>query len=437
MLVCEPRRFAKIFCVPTAAKTRHVGLFRNASSFAAAKSFLVSSSVHTMPDEQTPLTGESPTGSIPSGYKGSGGGSRNTCLCLVALLGGLGLVLLTRSAPAPSIMAADESWPKTLAKIDQAITPLVDNILFTTTEGAAADGWAKSDEPCDPLLGQSWLYGGERSAKYSAAIYFTPETKDSPGLLSAIETDIYGYVEENLVGLFFTQEKTSKDGAYHSISIALRNGEDEDLCAPVALGGNPPYVVISPGMANMPVPLTEDDPELVRSEWQRGSCIPNMGYHWSRFLSPVTEMPYKTSELVPVTPMYSSRDGSLNGVFVMASSRQQTWPAQCDVNKGPTDPCPFLSGELNMWDSSPGLNEDTCTRFYMCSNFCGDCRFTGTEAGRATTMHFFFKQTAFFTPDAEVCFDDGNKPFPNGQRPYCPNGDYPKRLPIEECVIGP
>lgn len=367
-------------------------------------------------------------GSIPtdpdtpaaSSEKGSGC-SRNACLALAALLGGLGL-LWTGMAPTPPVSLLQdppaEHWPGTLLKIDQAYNEEFPNMMFTTTDGAIKNGFVKSDEPCDPMLGQSWLRGGERSAKYSAAVYFTPESEGSPGVLSAIEADFYGHVEESLIGLFFGEEKTSKDGTFRSISVALRNGEEEDLCAPVA-PGNDPYVMISPGMANMPVPLREDDPELL-SEWQRGSCIPSMGYHWSRFLSPVTEMPYKTSEMVPIVPMYSSTDGTINGIFFWATSKQQqTWPAHCD-GKLPGDPC--LSGELNMWDASPGLTEANRPRFFMCSNFCGkDCEFTGTEAGMSTTMHFFFKDT-FAGPDAETCGGF------NGQRPYCPNGDYPKML---------
>lgn len=144
-------------------------------------------------------------------------------------------------------------------------------------------------------------------------------------------------------------------------------------------------------MANTPVPVKEDDRELL-TDWQRGSCIANMGYTWSRFLSPVTEMPYRTSKMVPIAPMYSSTDVTINGIFFWATSKQQTWPAKLCLQVLPLTT--FVPLKLNMWDASPGLTEANCPQFYMCSNFCGvDCALTGTEDGRSTTMHFFFKDT--------------------------------------------
>ena len=117
-------------------------------------------------------------------------------------------------------------------------------------------------------------------------------------------------------------------------------------------------------MANMRVPVTEDDPELL-SEFQEGSCIPPMGYHWERFLAPVTELPYKAKELVPIVPMYSSFDGTLNGVFFLATSRKQNFPAaECPDLKSVSDPCLHESGKMNFWDTSPGLRETTCGRFF-------------------------------------------------------------------------
>lgn len=363
------------------------------------------------------------------------GSSRNVCFGLAVILGAVGLsvgLLSTRTAPVtapvePPVVAPEAPpavhWPPLLLKIDSVFKPLPNFMPFTSTEAAAAAGWEKSDEPCDPLLGQAWLYGGERSSKISAAIYFTPDVGDTPGVISGIETDFYGYVEENLIGLFFGEEKTSKDGSFRSISVALRNGDEEDLCSTTtpAAPGNAPYVLVSPGMANMLVPLTEDDPELL-SEWQEGSCLQGMGYHWERFLEPVKELPYKASELVPVVPMYSSDDHALNGIFFLATNRKQNWPAkECPTAFDPFDPCLSQSGKMNFWDTSPGLREASCGVFFMCSNFCGECEFTGTPDGMFTTMHWFFRNTL-----AESC---------GGSKNHCRSGVYPTLVPEEECSL--
>ncbi len=60
------------------------------------------------------------------------------------------------------------------------------------------------------------------------------------------------------MGTFFGDEKTSIDGSYRSVSVALRDGNVENLCdteTPVS-PGNPEYVMIGPGMANMPLSVT-------------------------------------------------------------------------------------------------------------------------------------------------------------------------------------
>lgn len=367
------------------------------------------------------------------------GSSRNLGICLAVLLGAFAFMSMRKTpitdpieVPPPPEPEGPPAvhWPPMLSKIDSALRPIPNIMPFTSTEVAAAAGWAKSDEPCDPMLGEAWLYGGERSSKVSAAIYFTPDVGDTPGVISGIETDFYGYVEENLIGLFFGEEKISKDGSFRSLSVALRNGEEEDLCStttPVA-PGNAPFVLVSPGMANMRVPVTEDDPELL-SEFQEGSCIPPMGYHWERFLAPVKELPYKAKELVPIVPMYSSIDGTLNGIFFLATSRKQNFPAaECPELKSVSDPCLHESGKMNFWDTSPGLRETTCGRFFACSNFCGECELTGSPDGMYTTMHWFFRNT-FAGPYGETCGGF------NGPKPYCRSGVYPSFASPEECGL--
>ena len=335
---------------------------------------------------------------------------------VLAVFAGLGIFLLGGksddvSTPAPTAaLLVDEApgkhWPETLVKIDAAYK--FPNVLPTTTTGLYKKGWRKTGEPCDPMLGEAWAYQGERAFNYSAAVYLTPQVGDVPGVVSGIEVDYYGYTPEKQIGIFYGEEKTSSDGSYRSISVALRNGEVENLCdteSPVA-PGNPEYIMVSPGMANLPVPVTED-PELL-SDWKEGSCLPGMGYHWSKFLDGDDELPYKAEKLVPIQAMYtSSEEKTINGIFFSAADKMQlSYPANCK----PATSCSV--GKVNFWDNSPGLLEEKRTRFFMCANFCGDCELTGTANEYYTTMHWFFKMTF-----DEICNSDK----PPGE-PHCREG---------------
>ncbi len=247
----------------------------------------------------------------------------------------------TSNAPSPDIPEPPpppaEHWPGGLYKMGGVLPGVLPGVpapqgVPTNTVDAAAEGWVKIDEPCNPLLGEEWLYGGERAQNISASVYFTPEVGDDAGVLSAIEVQYYGAVEENLVGTYFSEAKESNDGPYHSLSVALRNGEAEDLCdtGTPATPGNNAYVMISPGMASKLVPLTEDSPDLI-SDWKEGSCIRTMGYHWIQDVKQGADLTYKAENFVPIVPMYSSKDGTINGIFFMATSRKQYWPEGCPL----------------------------------------------------------------------------------------------------------
>ena len=327
-----------------------------------------------------------------------------------------------------------EHWPPVILKIDSAFHMLPSFYPSSTTEITAElasanlvemgllttlveMGFAKTDDSCDPLLGEAWTFQGERSSKYASVFYFTPSVGDTPGVLSGVGADYYGHVDEKLIetGMFFSEEKPGTDGSYRSIAVALRNGEEENLCdteAPVK-PGNPAYLMVSPGKANILIPPTEDVEELKQAGFQAGSCLQLMGFHWEKFLEP-QELPYKAGDLMPVVPMYSSTDGTLNGIFFTATDQKQTWPEECTpVN--PQDPC--AATRVNMWDYSAGLKEANKGRFFMCANFCGECSWTGTADGWFTTMHFMFKNTVPMpdNPDAEMC---GAKT-PQPQPPVC------------------
>ena len=329
------------------------------------------------------------------------------------------LILLVHSNAvdtSPSIRGGEQqqtaNWPSTFMK--QGLVGQPGSAYPTTTAEALDAGWQKSDEPCQPLLGEAWLKGGERSIDTSATMYFTPRVGNNPGVFSAIEVDYYGYIEENLVGMYFSDEKTAKDGTYHSLAVALCKPDDQGLCdkdIPVKRQTTE-YIAISPDMANTVVPIREDSPELI-SGWKQGSCLHTMGFHWLRDIVGGKDLTYQAENTVPVVPMYSSIDGSINGIFFLATDKKQNCPSY-----------PCKESDLNFWDASPGLTLENKGKFYMCANLCGECQFegSGSSPGMYTTMHWFFKDVFPGSEDLDLCYNSEGQRQP---QPYCRSDEYP------------
>jgi len=341
------------------------------------------------------------------GAGSSGDRPRNIIFIALGVMAGLG-VLLVKKADSGALDVVN--WPEVLMKMDNSTDAGPFQHLGTNTKEATAKGWLKSDEPCNPLLGEAWMYGGKRSKKYNGVVYMTPAVGEVAGVVSGIEADYYDYVEEKLIGKYFGEEKTSDDGKYRSISIALRDGEKENLCdkKTAVAPGNAPYVRVAPGMANMNVPIVEDAKELV-DNYKQGSCISSMGNHWATDVEGGKDLTYKAENLVPVVAMYSTADKTLNAIFFTATARKQTGV--------------MMKTSGNMWDFNPGLMQKNVFPFYMCSNFCGEeCNFTGTEDGWFTTMHWMFKDTHDpKSKDYETCGGKSGAMMNN----VCPKGDYP------------
>jgi len=298
---------------------------------------------------------------------------------------------------------------------------LVSQVLLNTkrptnTIEAADLQWEKSDESCVSTLGETWLYKGERGIQTSATLYFTPEDGDVPGSLSGIEVDYYGYIEDDLVGSYLSEERSSKDGTYHSLAVALRNSAKEDLCSKSAKrNAEDKYVAISPGLANVELPMKNSSP-LLTDTWKEGACIPGMGYHWLTDTVGGNKLTYKAGNTVPVVPMYDN-DGDFVAIFFLATAKKQNWDAVIADLCFPKPFTPECIDALNIWDPGPGLTQANQGLFYMCGNLCGQCEFTGSgsDPGMYTTMHWFFKD-----PEELVCVGSDR-----GLVPYCPSGSYP------------
>jgi len=283
----------------------------------------------------------------------------------------------------------------------------------TNTTEAGELNWVKSDELCIPSLGEAWLYNGHRGSNSSVTLYFTPEISDDvPGTLSGIEVDYYGYIEKNLIGSYFSEERTSKDGTYHSVAVALRNSATEDLCSAsskaIKTYAREKYIAISPDMANEQIPMEESSLSLTNN-WHKGSCIHGMGYHWLQDVNGGKNLTYKAENTVPVVIMYDS-NGSFSAIFFLATEKKQNWPDTCTLT---SQTC---IENLNFWDPAGGLLEANEGRLYMCANLCGKCQFTGSGDGVYSTMHWFFTDPATL----ECVGKDKDSQI------YCPSGSYPK-----------
>jgi len=336
--------------------------------------------------------------------------------------------------PAPFIKRNDKSgesfekehWPPYLSSRANQFTKRPVN-----TDEATSMGWKKNDEKCNPNLGEPWLFGGKRSYNSSVTLYFTPAVGEIPGVVSAVEVDYYGYIETSLIGTYFTKERTSDDGPYHSVSVAFQNGALKNLCdaSTTIEPHGEKYLAISPDLKNRTIP-TEDSFSIMSSNgWKPGSCIPQMGYHWISDVEGGADLSYKAESTVPVVPMYY--EGKLTAFFFLATTLKQNWPASC------TRKFPFLKTPeehanfndcmkfQNYWDPNYGLLQETTGPFFVCSNVCDrNCKFTGARYDPPTysTMHWFVRDKEYMT-DKVGCKGKGRK------KPYCPDGNYPLLSP--------
>ena len=272
----------------------------------------------------------------------------------------------------------------------------------TTTREAILSGWDReTSSPCVRELGESWIYKNKRSAEQSVTLYFSPHISDhKPGILTGIAVHYYGNVPTGLIGTYFTHHELDADGnAFHSVEVTFQDSSkynlcDEDLPLPEAKES---YIKIAPRplMANLEVPTIESSPEL-QMEWQEGSCIEGMGYHYLRnAIGGSKKLSYKSNSIVPVVPMYhpsEDKKGEIAGLFFWAPEQLQEWPHECNGFSGMSlEDLHHCKERSNFWDPSPGLLQENELPFFMCSNTCDEnCYFEDSFDGLFTTMHLFF-----------------------------------------------
>jgi len=275
----------------------------------------------------------------------------------------------------------------------------------TTTREAILSGWDREiSSPCVRELGESWIYKNKRSAEQSVTLYFSPHISDrKPGVLTGIAVHYYGNVPTGLIGTYFTHHELDADGnAFHSVEVTFRDSSKYNLCDEVHQlpEANESYIKIAPRplMANLNVPTIESSPEL-QMQWQEGSCLEGMGYHYLRnAIGGSKKLSYKPNSIVPVVPMYhpsEDKKGEIAGLFFWAPEQLQEWPHECNILSGSVslEDLHDCKEQSNFWDPSPGLLQENELPLFMCSNTCDEnCYFEDSFDGVFTTMHFFFEQ---------------------------------------------
>ena len=141
--------------------------------------------------------GSIPTSSSSAGASGEEGKSSKNIIFaalgvivvgLFVFLGGSGSseekVTAAPSASVTDVVSAApdaKHWPGVLLKIGGGVATFP-SMFPTTTAEASDNGWMKTDEACNPLLGEAWLLGGELGINSPATIYFTPEVGGVAGV---------------------------------------------------------------------------------------------------------------------------------------------------------------------------------------------------------------------------------------------------------------
>lgn len=286
------------------------------------------------------------------------------------------------------------------------------------TDEAIEQGWVKTDDPCDPSLGEEWRYDGVLSIDQSASMFFTPAVgSEAPGVLSAIAAHYYDHIPEDQVGTFFSFENFDADGnPYHSVVVVMYDTAEQSLLCddinalPATTSEYFAVVSNNPEVPNRSIPVSEDDPELLET-WAEGSCLNQMGFHWLSDVVPNSEeISFDQNSVLPIVPMYHPDTKAITGWFFWGGGKKQNW----DTNVCP-DPVPFnfanattsaiimeCIAKINFWDLGPGLTEVNEPPFFFCSNSCDSkCSFQGSTDGTYTTMHWFLQDSTVITcPEA-------------------------------------
>jgi len=276
-------------------------------------------------------------------------------------------------------------------------------------------------------------------------LYFTPQVSDTPGSVAAIENDYYDRVEENLVGTYFKPAAEAEEGTYWSIAVLLRRPTVQGLCDtshPVPIQEER-YFAVAPEMINNVYPSNSNDSET-NARFMEGMCSPGMGFHYFSDVVGGSKLTYKASNLNPVTPMYSSQTGKIQGFYFIATDvLKRNWPHEACNGFGPSSmgcgmsqPGVAPGYSQSMWDwVVPTLWEENMSPFFMCNQFCDpNCGFTGgkdfPELGIPAgfmTMHIFFDV------EGETCegFHDHHYEGAAGAHFYC--RDKSKYPEYKEC----
>jgi len=225
---------------------------------------------------------------------------------------------------------------------------IYDSIPLTASDAKNND-WNPIDGKCDSNLGVAYVANGESYPDNSHPLiaYYT-----TGGQLAGIGIEHFGTPASGLQKFWVGPNAA---GNYRMVA-SFRT--PDQMCSgqsfPETLGIQ---VNINQNGVGWQIPL--NDTGATDLQFTKGSCIENMGYHWSYDMAGAPNMTWISSNLIPVVPMYNN--GELSAFFFTTSNVQRGWP-------------------LGRW-------EGPIPSILMCMNWCSPkCDF---DVYFWSTLHFF------------------------------------------------
>lgn len=180
----------------------------------------------------------------------------------------------------------------------------------TTMAEAQSLGWVRLSDKCEKGLGVPFVPSSKApSDEEPVTFYFTPG-----GQLSGVGLTVYGTVPDELLerGVY-----TKSGWREYYTTVAFRS--EEEACSSSQLTellGD--RLIVQPQGINQELPLLESEAD--DNQWTRGSCIDQMGVHYSYDLDTAPVMSFDEGSFLPIVPMYW--DGKIYAFFLTSSDWQ-------------------------------------------------------------------------------------------------------------------
>eukprot|EP01006_Ploeotia_vitrea_P005174 TRINITY_DN116519_c0_g1_i1.p1 TRINITY_DN116519_c0_g1~~TRINITY_DN116519_c0_g1_i1.p1 ORF type:complete len:281 (-),score=47.78 TRINITY_DN116519_c0_g1_i1:62-904(-) len=226
------------------------------------------------------------------------------------------------------------------------------------------------------------LFGGNGNCKEGLGIAYQPKGGDiksnsynvwytKGGQLTGFSVRTFSAPPSNLVGTYWI-----KVPGHNIWDITITTRPAHEICSGHTYDDEPVGTEIRINN-RYTVPRTYYDAQ--QAGWQRGSCIPGMGTHFSWDLKSQGNMTWEAHSLMPVMPMYNVQTGNISAVLININNQQPTEPFAGDWEG------PFSD---HLW----------------CLNWCkhSGCDWKGSS-GHWSSMHWLFESVFDNSCHGAIC----------------------------------